>query len=182
MRILFYILLFLLTIPVMAKDYDHVCSTCYSKGTSFVSNLNLEPVAEAGALKLKEAFPHIRFTSGRRTVRDQARAMSHNVVLNRKWIEQTYRVTDVSIALQKFVDEHPELKRAKELENGFVTVLESFSDEQVLDFSKHLSGMAFDIKPTWRDAKEIKEMVLTLEGLDKFIDREGGLVRWHVQF
>src|SRR5512141_956538 len=147
-----------------------------------IESLNLEPVAEAGARKLLEAFPHIEFTSGRRSVRDQARAMSQNVVSNRRWIEQTYKASEASQALQNFVNANPHVTSAQAFEEAFATILEGFSSEQLTHLSKHLGGRAFDIKPTNKNAAEIKAMARSLAGVSKFLDREGGLVRWHVQF
>ena len=33
-----------------------------------------------------------------------------------------------------------------------------------------------------KDAEAIKKTIRGLDGLDKFLDKEGGLVRWHAQF
>jgi len=49
--------------------------------------------------------------------------------------------------------------------------------------SKHLSGDAFDLRPVHGEAEAaIREAIGGLPGLVKFIDREGGLERWHIQF
>ena len=49
-------------------------------------------------------------------------------------------------------------------------------------FSRHLSGLAFDVQPVTEDADAIKKSIRALAGLDKFLEMEGGLVRWHAQF
>jgi hypothetical protein len=52
----------------------------------------------------------------------------------------------------------------------------------VSQISKHLSGEAFDVQPVKKDASKIKKTIRGLKGLTKFLDKEGGLVRWHAQF
>jgi hypothetical protein len=42
--------------------------------------------------------------------------------------------------------------------------------------------MAFDVQPVTQDADAIKKSIRALAGLDKFLEMEGGLVRWHAQF
>ena len=42
-----------------------------------------------------------------------------------------------------------------------------------------LSGLAFDVQPVTEDADAIKKSIRALAGLDKFLEMEGGLVRWH---
>ena len=63
-----------------------------------------------------------------------------------------------------------------------MTVLEGFSDVELRGLSKHLSGDAFDVQPVTANADAIKADIRSLEGLDKFLDKEGGLIRWHAQF
>ena len=65
----------------------------------------------------------MKFTSGRRGKDDQARAMASNVVKNRKWIEQTYRRTEVSARCQNWVDANPDRKTQKEVQEGLLSVL-----------------------------------------------------------
>jgi hypothetical protein len=48
--------------------------------------------------------------------------------------------------------------------------------------SKHLSGDAFDVQPVDTDAAAIKKTIRGLKGLDRFLEKEGGLIRWHAQF
>jgi hypothetical protein len=47
--------------------------------------------------------------------------------------------------------------------------------------SKHLTGDAFDVQPVTKNADAIKKSMRNLPGA-KFLEKEGGLVRWHVQF
>ena len=55
-----------------------------------IDNLDLVDFAADAARILLKAHPEVMFTSGRRTVDEQASAMAANVVKRRKWIEQTY--------------------------------------------------------------------------------------------
>src|SRR5580658_3697650 len=77
---------------------------------SAIEALNLAPTAKSAAYELKRLHPQVVFTSGRRSVEDQARAMAGNVAKNRKWIEQTYHTSVVSKACQKWVDNNPTKK------------------------------------------------------------------------
>ncbi|MBU6438528.1 MAG: hypothetical protein KGQ77_13455, partial [Betaproteobacteria bacterium] len=144
--------------------------------------LHLAPTARCAAYILKLAHPSVRFTSGRRSLEDQARAMAANVMRNRKWIEQTYRPSVVRDQCQVWIDDNPDQKSAKALETGLLAVLRKAPDEELSRFSKHLSGEAFDVQPIDQDADAIKATIRGLPGLDRFLDTEGGLVRWHVQF
>jgi len=147
-----------------------------------IEKLNLRGNAKEGAYALKKAHPAVQFTSGRRGREDQARAMASNVVDNRKWIEQTYRVTTISQACQKWVDDNPNKKSQDEIAAGLLSVFNAHTDDEVGKISKHLSGDAFDVQPVDKDAEAIKTTIRALKGLDKFLEKEGGLVRWHAQF
>ncbi len=147
-----------------------------------IEALQLAPKARRAAYALKQAHPSIRFTSGRRSTRDQARAMAGNVVKNRKWIEATYRASAVRTKCQEWVDTHRDKKTKAEIAKGLLAVLDTFGAVALGRFSRHLSGNAFDVQPVEKGAKAIKETIRALPGLDKFLEKEGGLVRWHVQF
>ena len=149
-----------------------------------IEALDLAPVAKAAAYALKRLHPDVVFTSGRRDKVAQARAMAQNVVENRKWIARTYVAGAASAACQKWVDDHPEAKTARQIQKGLESVFAKLSARQLGRLSKHLSGDAFDVQPVADPARAraIKSSLRTLEGLDKFLEREGGLVRWHAQF
>jgi hypothetical protein len=149
---------------------------------SAIEALNLAPTAKSAAYELKRLHPEVIFTSGRRSVEDQARAMAGNIVKNRKWIEQTYHKSVVSKACQKWVDDNPGKKTKAEIEAGLKSVFDSLTDAEVSHISKHLSGEAFDVQPVTKDASKIKKTIQGLKGVTKFLDQEGGLVRWHAQF
>ncbi len=147
-----------------------------------IEALQLAPVARSAAYALKEAHPSVRFTSGRRDKGAQAHAMATNVAMSRGWIRSTYRDTDASQACQAWVDQYAGACGIDDLTAGLLSVLCSLSDEQLGHLSRHLSGEAFDVLPVIEGADEIKATIRGLAGLDKFLDVEGGLLRWHAQF
>ena len=83
---------------------------------------------------------------------------------------------------QKWVDDNPSKKTQAEIAEGLLSVLSEADDADLAKFSKHLSGEAFDVQPIDADGDAIKKTIRGLAGLDKFLDSEGGLVRWHAQF
>ena len=147
-----------------------------------IEALSLRGAARAAAYALKKAHPAVKFTSGRRNKADQARAMASNVIHNRNWIEDTYAASTVSKACQKWVDGHPDAKTQAEIAAGLLSVLDAATDAHLARLSKHLSGDAFDVQPVETDADAIKKTMRGLKGLDIFLEKEGGLVRWHAQF
>jgi len=147
-----------------------------------IEALDLAATAKKAAYELKKKHPDVVFTSGRRTKADQARAMAGNIVLNRKWIEQTYAKSTAREKCQKWVDDNPDKKTKDEIETGLAGVLDTLTDAELAQFSKHLSGDAFDVQPVDKDADKIKETIRGLSGLNKFLDTEGGHTRWHAQF
>ena len=146
-----------------------------------IEALDLGPVAKAAAYALKRAHPSVRFTSGRRGKADQARAMASNVVKNRRWIEQTYADSPLRSTCQRWVDAHPQKTTQAEVAAGLLAIFDAAGDLALGRFSKHLSGAAFDVQPV-DSGEAIKRTIRSLAGLDKFLDKEGGLVRWHAQF
>lgn len=147
-----------------------------------IEALDLAPVAKAAAYELKRVHPTVVFTSGRRDKAGQARAMASNVVGNRQWIKQTYLASEVCSACQKWVDDHPGATTQMQIQDGLLSVFNSLPDAQLGRISKHLSGEAFDVQPVTENAEAIKASIRGLKGLEKFLDKEGGLVRWHAQF
>ena len=148
-----------------------------------IEGLDLAPTAKNAAYELKKKHPAVTFTSGRRSIGDQARAMAGNVVQNRKWIEQTYAKSTAREKCQRWVDDNPDKKTKDEIETGLAGVLDQLTDAELALFSKHLSGEAFDVQPVDTDADKIKETLRDLtKDKGKFLDTEGGLTRWHAQF
>lgn len=147
-----------------------------------IEALNLADTAKKAAYALKKKHPSVTFTSGKRDKDEQASAMAGNVVLNRNWIKETYAQSAARDACQKWVDDNKEKKTKDEISTGLKSVLDGLTDAQLALLSKHLSGEAFDVQPVETDAEEIKKTIRGLDGLSKFLEKEGGLVRWHAQF
>ncbi|MBV9154718.1 MAG: hypothetical protein JO097_00515 [Acidobacteriaceae bacterium] len=147
-----------------------------------IEALHLSAVAKKAAYELKKKHPSVHFTSGRRNKQEQAHAMAANVVLNRNWIKETYVQSAARDACQKWVDENKQEKTTDKIAAGLKNVLDGLTDTELARLSKHLSGDAFDVQPVEKDAAEIKKTIRGLPGLDKFLEKEGGLVRWHAQF
>jgi hypothetical protein len=150
-------------------------------GTQNIASLNLSSKAKKAAEELLKQFPEVEFTSGRRDLKDQARAMASNVVKKRDWIKNTYMSNDASKACQKWVDDNPKATDQKSIEAGLLETLKGLGGKAG-QISKHLTGDAFDVQPVSKNAAEIKKAIKNLPGLQKFLEKEGGLVRWHAQF
>ena len=147
-----------------------------------IAALNLAAVARRGAELLLAAHPKVTFTSGRRNVADQARAMAGNIVKNRQWIKETYRTTPQSRQLQRWVDDHPGATTKPMIALGLATLMETWKDVERVNLSRHFAGLAFDVQPVKKDADAIKKTIRGLPGLKRFLEEEGGLVRWHAEF
>lgn len=147
------------------------------------SELDLAEPALGVALALEAAFPFVEFTSGRRSLAEQAQVMAENVVRNPRWIVQTYKACKASTACQDWCDRHIGAPLAA-LSAGLLSVLCALPESEVKRVSKHLAGLAFDVRPIAGPeglpvAVWLRLKVATLGG--KFLEREGGLTRWHVQ-
>jgi hypothetical protein len=149
-----------------------------------IEALELAGAARAAAYALKSAHPSVVFTSGRRGKADQARAMASNVVKNRQWIVQTYKPGALCTQCQQWVNQHPGKVTQSEIAAGLLSVFDTADVATLGGFSKHLSGEAFDVQPVHQEpqASLIKATIRALPGLQLFLDKEGGLVRWHAQF
>ena len=151
-----------------------------------IDALNLAPTCKQAAIALRTACPAVVFTSGRRTPAQQASAIPANIVKSkdRQWIAKTYATSSARDACQGWVDEHPDATTQGDLAGGLAGVLGDLDDDQLARLSRHLAGMAFDVQPV-ADADggaAIKAAIAKLDGLDKFLDKEGGLTVWHAQF
>jgi hypothetical protein len=146
-----------------------------------LEELQLEPVADHGARLLQQKHPNIEFTSGRRTIAQQAHAMAANIVsLNdRQFIGRTYLA---GAKLQQWVDAHPNAVTVDVITAGLLEVMNGMAEDEVLRISRHLTGRAFDVRPVTQNAEAIKADIRALPGLNKFLEKEAGHVRWHAQF
>lgn len=130
--------------------------------------------------------PNVAFTSGRRTRQEQAWAMAQNVVIGgRKWVAKTYKASKVNKSIQSWIDKNPNAIAAHDIAIGITEVLSLYTDEELESLSKHFTGKAVDIQPV--DGSEGDFLLMSIRRLcadlgGTFIDREGGLRRWHCQF
>jgi hypothetical protein len=146
-----------------------------------IESLNLLAVARAAAYALKEQFPNVKFTSGRRSLADQARAMAQNVAIKRNWIRDTYRPGAACSACQAWVEANPAATSAAAIAAGLQATLTALPANDAMALSLHLTGRAFDILPAG-DAAPIHAALRAMPGYVQFLEREGGLVRWHAEF
>jgi hypothetical protein len=173
--------------PVGVKDYAAAqvvapAADTAAKTDPDIEALDLGDTARKAAYELKKKYPTVSFTSGRRDKDQQASAMAENVVLSRTWIQDTYAKSVARDACQKWVDDNKDKKTKNEITAGLKAVLDGLTDAQLALLSKHLSGEAFDVQPVDEGADDIKATIKALPGLSKFLEKEGGLVRWHAQF
>jgi hypothetical protein len=152
--------------------------------TLSIGDLNLAPNAKAAAEALQKEFPDdVFFTSGRRTVMQQASAMAPNVAANRNWIKETYVQSPERDELQSWVDNHPEASDAKQIADGLGGVMNGWDEGRQRKFSRHITGDAFDVRPVAGAVGDrIKGRMPMLPHVNKVFFKEGGLEIWHAQF
>lgn len=171
------------------EEEGHVClfhdlEALAFQAFSSIDDLDLAASAKAAAQSLLEQFPNdVKFTSGRRSIERQASAMAPNVVKNRNWIEQTYKASPQRTALQKWVDDHPAATTAATIAAGLESVMKSWTEAQQRNFSRHITGDAFDVQPVaGAQGEKIKQALAKLPKLNWHTFKEGGLEIWHAQF
>jgi hypothetical protein len=154
------------------------------KSDPAVDALDLKTKAKKVANRLKAKYSEISFTSGKRDeTQEQASAMAENVVSNRNWITETYADKTLAKELQKWLDDNPKAKTKDEISAGLKSVMDGWTEERKGRLSAHFTGEAFDIQPQDKKATEIKADAKSWAEADggKFLEKEGGLVRWHTQ-
>lgn len=150
-----------------------------------IAQMKLSRVAREGAERLQAACPWVVFTSGRRDLESQARAMAVNSLQDRRWIEKTYLSAR---PLQDWLIANPQADTVDQVSDGLYHTLLSLSDAEVAAISRHLTGDAWDVKPMVHEGKatlygeKILDAMRALPGIDKVLLKEGGLIRWHAQF
>lgn len=140
---------------------------------------DLAPVARAGLEKLLERFPGLEVVSGRRGTAAQARAMAQNVAIERSWLRRTYAASPQRAELLHWLEAN-EGASTLAVASAFAEIMDHWSREERSAFSRHFSGLAIDLRPV--DDPAVERFIETLPGLRKFLRREGGLRRWHVEF
>ena len=111
--------------------------------------------------------------------------MASNVVSNRQWISQTYVSSPVSSACQTWVDNNSDATTVDAISAGLVGILQAQSQTDLHRLSWHLTGQAFDVQPNSCPHDALTSLVsqhTSNGGTAKFLDKEGGLLRWHLQF
>ncbi len=177
------------------KDYNSPegefddCSLEIEESVSELKNISIEALGLQGyvqtaADQLVAAHPEVQFTSGRRSVQSQANAMASNIIAsnNRNWIASTYASSAERTQLQNWVDSNPQATTVSAIETGLSGIMSRWSDAQKVRISRHLSGEAFDVRPTNTNRAAIIATIKGLPRLRKFLEHEGGLERWHAEF
>ncbi len=146
-----------------------------------IQELQLAPVMEMRARELELAFPgEITFTSGRRTVHEQAHAMAVNHLQDPKsyLMRQYVHAAELLMSLVSPVD-----LSVDEITERLYDVM---IDRPYLVRSPHLDGNAVDIRPledtdghTTEDGLKVHAWIKACPDTTDFRTREGGLHRTH---
>jgi hypothetical protein len=161
--------------------------TCDAPSSDFahaglaIADLGLVDYAQDAATALLAAHPNVVFTSGRRSVKQQADAMAENILQNRQYIVQTYAANPESRSLQQWVDDHPEASSKVAISTGLEDIMRDWTDAEKKTLSRHFSGQAFDIQPVDDDGA-IEQTIKALPNFRQFLASRGGLSRWHADF
>lgn len=146
-----------------------------------IERLRLEPSAHVVASTLLSRFPALLFTSGRRDVLSQAKAMAPHVYTNAHWIEEVYLAghplqvavnTYRGSALPWNIDEITNVLR--------VTMLH-MPDAQLNALSYHLTGYAFDCAWDDRFGDDVAAFARRIPYVNKVLTSEAGFHILHVQ-
>jgi len=159
-----------------------------------IYEMHLSANAKRAAQLVLAAHPTVIFTSGRRDVRDQARAMAQNVMhFGTDWLGQTYKNQHMVRSLVDWTHAHLESTASLALmTDGFYQTLVSGQAGQLAQFP-HVCGDAFDIQCPRHASGQIDEqavnairhtivMLPVSLGLQLILTREGALRIVHAQF
>lgn len=150
--------------------------------------LQLTGVALQVATDLVARFP-VTFTSGRRTVHEQADAMAADIIssgLGADWIIQTYVPSYARGACFAAVYDLTMPLALDAVKQALCNVLSHMTDADLFRLSHHLGGCAFDLRPeplaVWWGAcmAWLGDECRAKKG--KLLQREGVLVRTHAEF
>jgi hypothetical protein len=136
------------------------------------------------ATELLRRFPDAELTSGKRDLKEQAAAMATNVLKERGWIGATYKPSPVSQALHAWALEKRHVRVKGDLAFGLLDMMRRFTPFELGKLSLHLTGEAFDVRPMNTARGMSLKKYLAEAAADKggkFLEREGGLIRWHWQ-
>ncbi len=148
-----------------------------------IDELDLDPIMRTRAEELMAQCPFVVFTSGRRGIDAQARAMAQNHVADpQSYLMKTYQHGKIFLA--SIVDMAPVDQRSVEkVAAAIKSVLEEQPD--VLHW-RHRDGTCVDIQPL-EDAfgeptekgRQVIRYIQNCPDTVTFLMREGGLRRWH---
>lgn len=114
-----------------------------------IEQMNLAPNTRRAAEIVQAEYPNVWFTSGRRTMRDQARAMAQNAVLiGPGWLMDTYGAKRPRMAktLMTHLTENPQYaNNVGALTDEFYAILKDFFAAEFMSFP-HFQGRAFDCR------------------------------------
>lgn len=171
---------------VISRETDDFLFAQRVLPTLDIGDLDLSGAAKTGAESLKTQFGQIIvFTSGRRTVASQSKAMAQNIVstADRKWIQKTYAASPERTELQGWVDRNPQATSVAQIQAGLSAIMDNWDDSQRLKISRHFAGLAFDMKPVrGKDEEDIVKAIKALPTYRDFRDGENGVDVWHVEF
>jgi hypothetical protein len=145
--------------------------------------LDLDPIMKSRAEELLARCPWVRYTSGRRDLTAQARAMAQNHVADpQTYLTKTYRNGKVFLAA--IVDMAPVDQRS--VQKVAAAIRGVFQEHPDVLQWKHRDGTCVDIQPL-EDAfgeptekgQEVIRFIQNCPDTVLFIMREGGLRRWH---
>lgn len=159
-----------------------------------IDEMQLSPNAKRAAQLVRTAHPAVLFTSGRRDVRDQARAMAENTIrYGTDWLGQTYTNQAMVQALVHWTHQHLESAASVGLmTEGFYRTLVTDHAGSLTQFP-HVRGDAFDIQCPRFASGQIDEQTVnairrTIEtlpnglGLQLILTKEGAHRVIHAQF
>ena len=143
--------------------------------------MGLTGTALLAAQELVRVCPDAEIISGRRTVREQARAMAKNAFHDHDWIEDTYR-SPLCLAARRLVSWLKMHKNATldQIDDAFERILCALPDDELEQLTSHLGGCAFDVRAD-EAVKPFCEAVAKKYG-GEFLDHEGRLIRYHLEF
>ena len=148
----------------------------------------LNPPAADLARAFIVQFPRAVLTSGRRTVEDQAHADAINIVNanDRHWMTRVYKASPALAAVQAALNELTWPTPILRVELAILGALSGLQPSVLRGLSWHLAGDAFDVQPTDDETMSdalaaLVTMRIAAGGAGRFLSREGGLIRWHVQ-
>ena len=159
-----------------------------------IAEMQLAQNAKRAAQMVLDMHPGIIFTSGRRDLRGQARAMAENTIRHGVgWLNSTYKNKEMVGQLEEWMEANLEKTASTQhMTEGFYQTLVSLQAGRLAQFP-HCRGDAFDIQcPRFADGRideaSVNAIKRTIEalpvelGLQLILTHEGSLRIVHAQF